>query len=61
MGSRFHLKSSGHVERFNRLLEQALHCTVHQLDEARNLLDVLPIVEFSINNTPNRTSGYSAF
>ena len=34
---------------------------MHQLGDARNWLDVLPIVEFAVNNTPNRTTGYSAF
>ena len=61
MGSGFHPESSGQVERFNQLLEQTLRCTVHQLGEGRNWLDILPIIEFSINNTPNRTTGYSAF
>ena len=49
------------MKHFNQLLEQVLHCTVHQLGDARNWLDVLPIVEFAINNTPNRATGYSAF
>ena len=61
MGSGFHPESSGQVEKFNQLLEQTLRCTVHQLGEGRNWLDILPIIEFSINNTPNRTTGYSAF
>ena len=61
MGSGFHPESSGQVERFNQLLEQVLHCTIHQLGDAHNWLDVLPTVEFAINNTPNRTTGYSAF
>ena len=34
---------------------------MHQLGDACNWLDVLPIVEFAVNNTPNRTTGYSAF
>ena len=61
MGSGFHPESSGQVERFNQLLEQVLGCTVHQLNDGRNWLDVLPIVEFAVHNTPNSTTGYSAF
>ena len=61
MGSGFHPESSGQVEKFNQLLEQTLRCTVHQLGEGRNWVDMLPSIEFAINNTPNRTTGYSAF
>ena len=61
MGSGFHPESSGQVERFNQLLEQTLRCTVHQLGETRRWVDVLPIIEFAVNNTPNRTTGYSSF
>ena len=61
MGSGFHPESSGQVEKFNQLLEQTLRCTVHQLGETRNWLEVLPVIEFAVNNTPNRTTGYSHF
>ena len=61
MGSGFHPESSGQVEIFNQLLEQTLRCTVHQLGETRRWIDVLPVIEFAVNNTPNRTTGYSAF
>ena len=61
MGSGFHPQSSGQVERFNQLLEQTLRCVVHQYGEQRRWTEILPAVEFAINNTPNRTTGYSAF
>ena len=61
MGSGFHPESSGQVEIFNKLLEQTLRCTIHQLGETRNWVEVLPSIEFAVNNTPNRTTGYSAF
>ena len=61
MGSGFHPESSGQVERFNQLLEQTLRCAVHQYGEARRWTEVLPAVEFAVNNTPNRTTGYTAF
>ena len=61
MGSGFHPESSGQVERFNQLLEQTLRCTVHQMGEGHNWVQMLPVIEFSVNNAPNRTTGYSAF
>ena len=61
MGSGYHPESSGQVEKMNQLLEQTLRCTVHQLGEGRNWVEMLPAVEFAVNNTPNRTTGYSAF
>ena len=61
MGSGFHPESSGQIEIFNQLLEQTLRCTIHQLGETRNWVEVLPTIEFAVNNTPNRTTGYSAF
>ena len=61
MGSGFHPESSGQVEKFNQLLEQTLRCTVHQLGEGKNWVEILPVVEFAVNNAPNRTTGYSAF
>ena len=61
MGSGFHPESSGQVERFNQLLEQTLRCAVHQYGKARRWTEVLPAVEFAVNNTPNRTTGYTAF
>ena len=61
MGSGFHPESSGQVERFNQLLEQTLRCAVHQYGDGRRWTEVLPVVEFAVNNTPNRTTGYTAF
>ena len=61
MGSGFHPESSRQVEIFNKLLEQTLRCTIHQLGETRNWLEVLLAIEFAVNNTPNRTTGYSVF
>ena len=61
MGSGYHPESSGQVEKFNQLLEQTLRCTVHQLGETRRWVDILPVIEFAINSTPNRTTGYTGF
>ena len=49
------------MERFNQLLEQTLRCAIHQYGEAHRWTEVLPVVEFAVNNTPNRTTGYTAF
>ena len=61
MGFGYHLESSGQVERFNQLLEQTLRCTIHQMAETRKWVDLLPVFEFAVNNTPNCTTGYTAF
>ena len=61
MGLGFHPQSSGQVEIFNKLLEQTLRCTIHQLEETRNWVKVLPAIEFAVNNSANRTTGFSAF
>ena len=29
--------------------------------ETRKWVDLLPVLEFAVNNTPNRTTGYTAF
>ena len=31
------------------------------MGEGRNWADMLPVIEFAVNNTPNRTTGYNAF
>ena len=61
MGSGYHPESSGQIEKFNELLEQTLRCTVHQVGEAHRWVDLLPVIEFAINSTPNRTTGYTSF
>ena len=61
MGSGYHPESSGQVENFNQLLEQTLRCTVHQLAETRHWVDMLPVIEFAVNSTLNRTTGYTGF
>ena len=61
MSSGYHPESSGQVERFNQLLEQTLRCIVHQLAEMRKWVDLLLVLEFAVNNTPNHTTGYTAF
>ena len=59
MGSGYHPESSGQVEKFNELLEQMLRCTIHQVAKTRPWVDLLPVIEFAVNSTPNRTTGYT--
>ena len=61
MGSGYHPESSGQVEKFNQLLEQTIRCTIHQVAEAHRWLELLPVIEFAVNSTPNRTTGYTGF
>ena len=61
MGSGYHPQSSGQVEKFNQLLEQTLRCAIHQSGGSGKWVDMLAHVEYAINQTPNRTTGYSAF
>ena len=61
MGSGYHPESSSQVEKFNQLLEQTLRCTVHQLADTRHWVDLLPVIEFAVKSTPNRTTGYTGF
>ena len=61
MGSGYHPESSGQVEKFNQLLKQTIRCTIHQVDEAHRWLELLPVIEFAVNSTPNRTTGYTVF
>ena len=61
MGSGYHPQSSGQVEKFNQLLEQTLRCTIHQGGGARKWTEMLAHIEYAVNQTPNRTTSYSAF
>ena len=61
MGSGFRPKSSSQVERFNQLLEQTLRCTLHQMGEGHNWVDMLSIIELLVKNAPNHTTGCTAF
>ena len=61
MGIAYHPQSSGQVERFNQVLSQTLHCTIHQLNDIKHWVTLLPTIGFAINSTPNRSTGYSEF
>ena len=61
MGSGYHPQSSDQVEKFNQLLEQTLRCTIHQVAKSRPWIDLLQVIKFAINSTPNCTTGYTGF
>ena len=61
MGTAYHPQSSGQVERFNQVLSQTLRCTIHQLNDIKHWVALLPTIEFAVNSTPNRSTGYSGF
>ena len=61
MGSGYHPESSGQVEKFNQLLEQTLRCAIHQVAKTRPWVNLLPMIEFAVNSTLNRTIGYIGF
>ena len=59
MGSGYYPESSGQVEKFNQLLEQTSRCTTHQVAKTRPWVDLLPVIEFAVNSTSNRRTGYT--
>jgi hypothetical protein len=55
----YHPESDGQTEKMNQLMEEVLRCFV---DINSTDWDIqLPMVEFSINNTPSRVTGQSPF
>ena len=42
-------------------MEQTLRCTIHQVVTTRPWVYLSPVIEFAVNSTPNRTTGYTGF
>ena len=61
MSTAYHPQTQGQVERVNSVFEQVLRCVVHQLGEPRDWDDLCPVIEFSLNSHPNRSTGFSPF
>ena len=61
MGSGYHPQSSGQAERYNQMLEQVLRVTIHTLQDESDWERILPTVQYVVNNTPNRHTGYTPF
>src|ERR1700733_4536014 len=57
--SSYHPKANGQAEHTNQTLEQyiCMHCNYHQDDWS----SLLPLTEFTYNNTPNATTGIMPF
>ena len=47
--------------RLNIVIRQVLRCTLSQINDTKNWLEVLPTVDLVINHFPNRSTGYSPF
>ena len=61
MGTAYHPRTQGQVERYNQILEQTLRCTITQVHHHREWDEILPLIEFAVNSAPSRTTGYSPF
>jgi hypothetical protein len=55
----FHPQTDGQVERLNRTLEETLRAYVNHRQSDWD--DLLPVVEFTINNAKHASTGYSPF
>ena len=59
MGTAFHPQTDGQTERQNRVIEEMLRHFVNYNQD--NWVELLPIVEFAINNSKSISSGYTPF
>ena len=57
--SGYHPEGDGQTERTNQTLEQYIR--VYSNYQQDNWLELLPLVEFTYNNTPSATTGISPF
>ena len=47
------------MERINAVVGQVLRCTLAQMNDVKNWLEVLPTVELGVNCLLSRNTGYS--
>jgi hypothetical protein len=59
LSSAYHLESDGQTKRVNQILEQYLRCYVNYLQY--DWCDLLPLAEFTYNNTPHNSTGVTPF
>ena len=45
----------------NSVIGQMLRCTLHDLYDIKNWLEIFPTIELAINSSPNRSTGYTPF
>ena len=57
----YHPQTQGIVEWMNAVIGQMIRCTLSQMNDVKNWVDILPTVELAINSLPNRSTGYSPF
>ena len=53
----FHPQTQGIVERMNVVIGQMLRCTLASMNERKNWVETLSIVELAINSVPNKSTG----
>ena len=61
MGTAYHPQNSGQVERYNQVPGQTLRCTLHQISDGTHWVRHLPTIQFVVNSSPNRSTGYTPF
>jgi hypothetical protein len=59
LSTAYHPESDGQTERVNQVLEQYLRCFVNYLQY--DWCDLLPLAEFTYNNTPHDSTGMTPF
>ena len=59
LSTAYHPESDGQTERVNQVLEQYLRCFVNYLQY--DWYDLLPLAEFTYNNTPHDSTGVTPF
>lgn len=57
----YHPQTQCIVERMNSVIGQMIRCTLHDMNDVKNWLDILPTIELEINSTPNRGTSYTPF
>ena len=57
----YYPQAKGIVEQMNTVVGKVLRCTLAQMNDVQNWLEVLPTIEVAIKYLPNRSTGYSPF
>ena len=61
MSTSHHPQTDGQTEAVNRVVEMTLRCTLHASQEPHQWEKYLSMAEFTINNTPSQSTGYTPF
>ena len=57
----FRPQTQGIVEQMNGVIGQILRCAIAEMNENRNWVPILSIVELAIHSSPNKSTRYSPF